>query len=92
MPFTQTTEFNMLKRILIGAAVFAMAGAANAAEMKKCDDATMAMVMKEVEAAPAANKEMAMKEFAMAKEKMAAKMMDDCSKHLDAASTAAMKK
>jgi hypothetical protein len=50
------------------------------------------MVMKEVEAAPAANKEMAMKEFAMAKEKMAAKMMDDCSKHLDAASTAAMKK
>jgi len=83
----------MMIRAFVAAVAVTMlcAGAASAQEMKKCDDATMTMVMKEVEGAPAANKEKAMMEFNMAKEKMAANMAEDCSMHLDAASKAAMK-
>lgn len=79
----------MFARTLLACTFLAVAGSAGAAEMKKCDDATVAMVMKEVEGAPAAKKEMAMKEFTMAKEKMQANMAEDCSKHLEAASAAA---
>lgn len=57
-----------------------------AAHAKACDDATVAMVMEQVQSAPEANKEMAMQEFAMAKEKMEAGMADDCSGHLTKAS------
>ena len=82
----------MFARTVLAAAALAFAaGAAGAAEIKKCDDATMAMVMKEVEGAPAAKKEMAMAEFNMAKEKMTANMAQDCMMHLDAASKASMK-
>ena len=52
---------------------------------------TIIEVMKEVEGAPAAKKEMAMAEFNMAKEKMTANMAQDCMMHLDAASKASMK-
>ncbi len=82
----------MLKVVFAAAiATVAFAGAASAQEMKKCDDAAVSMVMKEVEGAPADKKEMAMAELTMAKEKMAGGMAEDCSKHLDAASKASMK-
>lgn len=81
----------MLRIILATAAAgFLFAGAASAQDMMKCDDATMDMVMAEVEKAPADKKEMAMKEFEMAKEKMEGNMADDCAMHLEAASKAAM--
>ena len=81
----------MLK-IMLGAAIAAMtlSGAAQAQEMKKCDQATFDMVMKEVEMAPADKKDMAMSELNMAKEKMDANMTDDCSMHLENASKASM--
>ncbi len=80
-------------KIVFAAAVatVAFSGVAGAQEMKKCDDSTFAMVMKEVEAAPADKKEMAMAALTMAKEKMTAGMAEDCSKQLDAASKASMK-
>jgi hypothetical protein len=82
----------MIKFVLAAVvSTVAFAGIANAEEMKACDEATMTMVMKEVEAAPADKKEMAMTEFNMAKEKMAGGMAEDCSKHLTAASKASMK-
>lgn len=82
----------MLKTVFAATlATLVLAGAARAEDMKKCDEATMTMVMKEVEGAPADKKEMAMAEFAMAKEKMTGGMADECSKHLDAASKASMK-
>jgi hypothetical protein len=81
----------MLRIILATAAAgFLFAGPAGAMDMMKCDDATMSMVMAEVDKAPADKKEMAMKEFEMAKEKMAGNMADDCAMHLEAASKAAM--
>ena len=61
---------------------FATGGAHAAAHAKACDDDTVAMVMKGLENAPADKKEMAMSEFNMAKEKMAAGMADECSGHL----------
>jgi len=73
-----------------GAALF-LSGAAQAQEMKMCDDKTFKMVTMEVEGAPAAKKEMAMAELKMAKEKMDAKMTKDCSMHLENASKASMK-
>ncbi|MEL6920188.1 MAG: hypothetical protein AAFO77_04070 [Pseudomonadota bacterium] len=81
-----------MKKLLITAAVVAAAAtpftvSANAAgHSKACDDDTVAMVMEEVEGAPAANKEMAMAEFTMAKEKMEAGMAEECSGHLTKAS------
>jgi hypothetical protein len=65
----------------------ALAGGAHAAShAKACEEETVAMVMEQVEAAPADKKAMAMEEFAMAKEKMEAGMTDDCSGHLTKAS------
>lgn len=60
--------------------------ASAAGHAKACDDETMAMVMEGLETAPAANKEMAMAEFGMAKEKMEAGMSEECSGHLTKAS------
>ena len=68
-----------------------LSGTAFSQEMKKCDDETFAMVMKEVEGAPDDKKAMAMAELKMAKEKMDGKMTKDCSMHLDNASKASMK-
>lgn len=82
----------MLKFTLAAAiAAFAFVGPANAAETVACDDASVTMVMGLVEAAPAEKKEMAMAELTMAKEKMAAGMADECSKHLGMAKEASMK-
>ena len=78
--------------IIAATAVLMLCGAAQAQEMMKCDDATVEMVMKEVEGAPADKKEMAMSEFNMAKEKMQGGMTEDCVMHLEAASKAAMGK
>lgn len=83
----------MYAKILIaGISMLVLTGASHSPTMKKCDDATVAMVMKEVAGAPAAKKEMAMMEFKMAKDKMAANMNKECSMHLEAASKASMKK
>ena len=73
-------------------AIFAFAGSANAAEMKACDDATFAMVMKAVEGAKGDAKTMGMKELDMAKEAMAAKDDKMCGEHLGMAEKAAMMK
>ncbi len=77
----------VLATAVIAAGAFAFTASANAAShAKACDDATVAMVMEGVEKAPADKKEMAMAEFNMAKEKMAAGMADECSGHLTKAS------
>jgi hypothetical protein len=73
-------------------ALFTIAGSANAAEMKACDDDTFAMVMKAVEGAKGDAKEMGMKELDMAKMAMKEKKAEDCSMHLDMAEKAAMMK
>ncbi len=78
------------KIVILGLGTLLLSGSAFAQEMKKCDDKTFEMVMKEVEGAPAAKKEMAMAELKMAKDKMAAKMTKDCAMHLDNASKASM--
>jgi hypothetical protein len=76
----------MLKSTLITAA-FGLAMLAPAyAENSKCDEATMAAMMAEVEAlTDAGKKEAAMKEMEAAKAKMAANDMDGCGTQLDAA-------
>ena len=79
------------KLALAALAVFAFANVSSAQDMKKCDDETIAMVMKEVEGTKdAAMKEKAMMEFDMAKTAMEAKDSEKCSMHLDMATKAAM--
>jgi hypothetical protein len=77
-----------MKTLLAAAAIaLAFAVPASAAEMAKCDDASM-MKMDEAMKADGAMKEdveMAMKEVDMAKMAMKDGKMDDCSMHLDAA-------
>lgn len=83
----------MLKTLFAAAAItVAFSGASFAAEAKACDDATFAMVMKEVEGAKGDAKEMGMKELEMAKTAMGEKKADDCGMHLGMASEAVMKK
>jgi uncharacterized low-complexity protein len=90
MTFTSKTSFAALAAAA-AFGVFALSGASNAAEMKACNDETFAMVMKAVEGAAGENKEMAMKEFEMAKEAMAAKDEKKCGELLGMAEKAAMK-
>ena len=83
----------MIKTLIAATALsFAFAGAAAAEDMKKCDEATMAMVMEMVDKAEGDAKTMAMKEFDMAKESMKMEKAEDCSKHLGMAEKAAMAK
>jgi hypothetical protein len=83
----------MIKTLFAAAALtFAFAGAASADEMKKCDEATMKMVMEMVEKAEGDAKTMAMKEFDMAKTAMEAKDEAKCSEQLGMAEKAAMGK
>lgn len=83
----------MLKTLIAAAAIsVAFSGASFAAESKTCDDATFAMVMKEVEGAKGDAKEMGMKELEMAKMSMKEKKADDCGMHLGMAAEAVMKK
>ena len=83
----------MFKTIISAAALsFAFAGAAAADEMKKCDDATMAMVKEMVGKAEGDAMTMGMKEMDMAKEAMKANDMAKCSEHLGMAEKAAMAK
>ena len=68
---------------LAAASLSGFVGTASAAgHAKSCDDKTIAMVMADVEKAPADKKEMAMTAFNMANENMAAGMADDCSEQL----------
>jgi hypothetical protein len=83
----------MLKTLIAAAAItVAFSGASFAAEAKACDDATFAMVMKEVEGAKGEAKEMGMKELEMAKMSMTEKKTEDCGMHLGMAAEAVMKK
>jgi hypothetical protein len=78
---------------LASTSIAAFAGSANAAaHAKACDEETMSMVMESVEGAEGDKKEMAMQEFAMAKEKMEAGMAEECSGHLTKAAEMTMKK
>ena len=83
----------MFKTLIAAAALsFAFAGVAAAEDMKKCDDETMAMVMKAVEGAPEEAMKKGMMAFDMAKEAMKANDMAKCSEHLGMAEKAAMAK
>ncbi len=83
----------MSKVLFAATALFLVsAGLSFAAEMKACDDATSAMVMKEVEAAEGDSKMMGMKEMEMATMAMKEGKMEECSKHLGMAAEAVMKK
>ncbi len=83
----------MIKSLFAAAALtFAFAGAAGADEMKKCDEATMKMVMEMVDKAEGDAKTMGMKEFDMAKAAMEAKDDAKCSEHLGMAEKASMGK
>ena len=77
----------MMKSLFVAAiAGFALIAPAHAAEMTKCDDATMMMMQSEMDkvtdAAMMEKKEMAMKEMDMAKTAMKDGKMDDCSMHM----------
>ena len=64
----------MFKTLIAAAALsFAFAGVAAAEDMKKCDDETMAMVMKAVEGAPEEAMKKGMMEFDMAEKAAMAK-------------------
>ena len=83
----------MSKLILAATALFLASSTMSFAdEMKACDDATSAMIMKEVEGAAGDAKAMGMKELEMAKMSMKEGKMEDCSKHLGMAAEAVMKK
>ena len=83
----------MLKTLFTAAALtVAFSGAAYAAEMKECNDETMAMVMEMVDKAEGETKTMAMKEFDIAKKAMGMKEMKKCGKHLGMAEAEVMKK
>lgn len=72
-----------------------LSAAAQADEMKACDEATFKMVMEMVEGAtdaPADKKTMAMEELEMAKTAMADSKTDECYMHLGVAADAVMKK
>lgn len=87
-----------MKYLLITAALasIAFSGAARAAAMATCDDATMMKVetelkgMKETDQAMKDKMMMGMKEIDMAKKAMKGNMDKDCSMHLDAAMKDAM--
>jgi hypothetical protein len=83
----------MIKSLFAAAALtFAFSGVAFAEEMKKCDEATMKMVMEMVDKAEGDAKTMGMKEFDMAKAAMEAKDEAKCGEHLGMAEKAAMAK
>jgi hypothetical protein len=75
---------------------FALAAPAYAADMAKCDDATMKMVMDAIKAdtdpAMKAGVDKATAEMAMAGEAMKANKMDECSKHIGMAKESMMMK
>ncbi len=87
----------MLRRILTaGVLGLGLTNYASAQEMMKCDDESMMKMQTEMDAmtdpAMAQQKDMAMKEMAMAKEAMAANKTDECTMHMENASKEMMKK
>lgn len=86
-----------MRRILIaGVLGVGLTTYASAQDMMKCDEASMMKMQTEMDAmtdpAMAQQKDMAMKEMAMAKEAMAANKTDDCTMHMENASKEMMKK
>jgi hypothetical protein len=78
-------------KVFVGAALMTVAFTTTsfAAEMAKCDEATMTMVMdaikKDTDPKMAKDVKMAQDEMAMADKSMKEKKMEDCSKHIDMA-------
>jgi hypothetical protein len=93
-PANPREERRMMKTILAAAALSAIAFApAFAADMMKCDNASMMKMKTQMDAmSDPAMKKMAMQEMDMAKKSMAAKKMKECSMHMEKASKDMMMK